>query len=602
MSFFQQELDKLLGNSEQKEAYLSNDHCVVLAGPGSGKTATLSLKILRLLENNIPAPQGLACLTYNNEAVREFRHRLRLLGLPTRPNVFLGTVHSFCLNAVIRPFAKIFRPELPYPLIVITEKNQIAALQRAMDFVGERDNARFYKFKMDLYRRTHLDRDSANWHADDRKANIIEKYEEIIRGQGCIDFDDQIIIALDIIENEPFVRKCLAARYPWLVIDEYQDLGYPLHRIVTTLIGSTPIKIFAVGDPDQSIYSFAGADPKYIEELSSRDDTKKIQLKLNYRCGQSIIDGAGTILAPEIPREYESARGEDDRPGEITFVQETAGFDAQIRTVIENILPSLDEAGYERRNIAILYKNKYDAQIISDALTASDIKFSGEKDQRYKRTPLTRWVEGMAQWCCGLSKEQGVRFEELFSFWMALQRDAGKVFGDQEDLKEKQNYYRCLSDAKNPTQKAINWLNTINSSLSIQALLSSSKIRPDEKDTWVAMMEAFGEGDLADFLVEDIAGCGAHSNNLVITTLHSSKGQQFDVVIIPGMEEGRLPRYNRLSGEALKEERRTFYVAFTRARFAVYILYSGWYPVSWGQQRNGPSRFVKELQETITQH
>ena len=254
-----------------------------------------------------------------------------------------------------------------------------------MDFVGVRDNAQYYKFQFDRYRRTRLDKHAADWNSDEQTAKTIEKYEEIIRAQNYIDFDDQILIAFNIIENEPFVRKCLVARYPWLVIDEYQDLGYPLHRIVTSLINYTSTKIFAVGDPDQSIYSFAGADPKYIRELTDRADIQEVQLKLNYRCGQTIIDGAGTILAPTIPREYESARGLSE-PGEIFFIEKTTGFDDQIKTIIKEILPSLDEAGYERRNIAILFRDKYDAQIISDALNASDIKYSGEKDQRYKRT------------------------------------------------------------------------------------------------------------------------------------------------------------------------------------------------------------------------
>ena len=171
---------------------------------------------------------------------------------------------------------------------------------------------------------------------------------------------------------------------------------------------------------------------------------------------------------------------------------------------------------------------------------------------------MTRWIEGMSQWSCDISKERGVSFGDLFSFWMAMQRDAGKVFGIQEELHEKHRYYRCLSDTKDPTQKAFDWLENLESILGIQTVLSRSIIRPEEKEVWDEMMAAFREGELSDFLLEDIADCGSHSNNLVITTLHSSKGQQFDVVIIPGMEEGRLPHYKRIRGEALKEERRTF--------------------------------------------
>lgn len=599
MPFYQEELGKLHTNKDQKKAYLSDGHCIVLAGPGSGKTATLSLKLLRLLELNIHPPQGLACLTFNNEAVREFRNRLRLLGLPKRPNIFLGTVHSFCLSAVIKPFAKLFMPELPYPLQMLPEIKREVTLQKAMDVVGVTEKPQNYKFQFDRYRRTHLDRSSEEWHANEELANVIENYENILRAGGYIDFDDLILISLQIIKEEAFVRKCLYARYPWLIIDEYQDLGAPLHNIVTTLLDNTDIKIFAVGDPDQSIYSFIGADPKYLTELAEREEIESIRLQLNYRSGQTIIDSADTILAPAIPRAYKAARG-SEYPGEIFFIEKTEGYEAQIKYIIDEIIPSLDEAGYERHNIAILYHTTNDAEILTTSLNSAGIQYSGEKDQRYKRTPVTRWVENMAQWCCGLAKDKGLGFNDIFSFWLNLKRNAGVRIDTKEELKERSKFFSLLSAEHDRTKSVESWLQVIDEGLDLRRVLSCLKIRPEELDNFCEMLAACNNGPLSDFLLEDLAGCGSDSKSLVITTLHSSKGLQFDVVIIPAMEEGVLPRFSATSDEAVKEARRTFYVAFTRTRHVVYILYSGWYANRYGKRfSNGPSRFVAELQKTL---
>lgn len=236
MSYLEQEVQKLMRDDKQWEAYLCDENCVVQAGPGSGKTATLTLKIMRLLNESIIPPRGLACLTFNNEAVREFKTRLKLLGLSHRPNIFLGTVHSFCLACVIKPFSKLFRPDLPQPLRVASEDIQARYIQKAMDRLGIRIPYYQFRLPMDRYRRNHLDRNNRDWLDNEEYARAIEEYESILRKNGYLDFDDLILIALEMIGKEQHVRTCLSAKFPWFIIDEYQDLGYPLHRIVVTLL------------------------------------------------------------------------------------------------------------------------------------------------------------------------------------------------------------------------------------------------------------------------------------------------------------------------------------------------------------------------------
>ena len=601
MTNLQQELEKLMANDKQREAYLYDDHCVVQAGPGSGKTATLTLKIIRLLSEKIPPPRGLACLTFNKEAVRELQNRLKNLGLPQRMNVFLGTVHSFCLSCVINPFARLFCPDLHYPLLVAPEDVVNKCLQEAMDHVGVNQQLSQFRTRFDKYRRTFLDRFSSEWLDRDQEcANTIEYYETLLRKRGYADFDDLILIGLTMIEEEPFVRQCLSARYPWFVVDEYQDLGYPLHRIILSLVDKAGVKLFAVGDPDQSIYSFTGADPKYLQELAGRDDMKSVRLELNYRCGQKIIEGAEVILSPPVSRNHRSSRGDID-PGDIRFFVPPRGLEDQVNTIIEEILPKLYELKYEPKEIAILYLDRNDAKVITKALDERGIQYAGEKDQRYIRTPITRWVENLAQWCCGVIGKDRIRFSYITGFWIDMLHDGGKTFTNERLLAEIRFLFSVIYKLRNPSMQLTEWLSELNERLSLREQLSLLKKSPEEEKAFNSMVSACLDGKpLYKFTLADFAGCGPNSNKISLNTLHSSKGLQFDVVIIPGLEEGRLPSWGAQSEEALNEARRTFYVGFTRARHLVYLLGSGYYQDNYKRKyENGLSRFVLELQKKI---
>lgn len=601
MTYLEQELAKLMKNERQRDAYLSDSHCVVQAGPGSGKTATLTLKIMRLLSESISPPRGLACLTLNNEAVREFKNRLKKLGLQARKNVFLGTLHSFCLSSVIKPFGKLFRSDLNFPLLIAPESIRRDYLQKAMDYVGVTESPGQFQTRFARYRRTYLDRTSPQWLRDEECAQSIEKYESLLHANGYVDFDDLILVALNLIETEPFVRKCLSARYHWVVIDEYQDLGYPLHRIVLSLMKEIDIKIFAVGDPDQSIYGFMGANPRYLQELAARPEVESIQLELNYRCGQKIIDGSEVILSLPTPRNYKSSRG-DSEPGEVFFVERSGGLEDQVNTIVNEILPKLRQAGYEPKETAILYLDHNDAKTIVKALDEAGIKYAGERDQRYRRTPVTRWIEDLAQWCCGIRGKDGIRFQDISNFWIRLHNDAKIIITDEELLRNKCSFLNILSNLQKRETPLIQWLSELNKNLLLRKLLSSLKESPEEKEAFDSILSACEDGKpLNDFVVADLAGCGPNANRISLTTLHSSKGLQFDVVIIPGLEEGRLPSWSVAESiPALNEARRTFYVGFTRARHLVYILYSGWYQNLWGRTfTDGPSRFVLELQNVL---
>ena len=583
-------------NAEQTEAYAFDGHCAVLAGPGSGKTRVLVAKVARLLTQRAYGPRGVAFVTFNNEAVREMRNRLGELGLKPNKRLFIGTVHSFCLACVVSPFGHLFRKDLKTELVVAGLQQKGWALEKALDNLGLGGHARDWQTQFDRYRRTHPFKESEMWAEDPELARLVESYEYLLHSQGLLDFDDKVLIALDLIRRHEFVRSALEARFPFLVVDEYQDLGYPLHLIVRLLMKETSIEVFAVGDPDQSIYGFTGADPAYLRNLAEESTVRRVQLSMNYRSAQQIIDGAQVALAPEEPRDYRSSR--KDVVGELNFMECPEGLAEQSRVIATQLIPTLESKRVPSGQIAILYIDRWDQLVLSKALDDAGIKYAGERDQRYPRTPFTRWLEDMAAWCSLFPETQnGPQLDELFDKYVEMSEDAGMPISAR-DLAARTSFFNAIKSLAIPHKPLFEWLEQVDGLLNLESCLSARRIHPDDLTDWSTIKSRCKDGEpLAAFKLDDFARCGGRSDTVTLTTLHSSKGLEYEVVIMPGLEEGRIPGYAAKSAGALAEARRVFYVGMTRAKDAIYLMYSGWYKDRYDRiWENGPSRFVDELQ------
>lgn len=584
-------------NERQTEAYEFDGHCAVLAGPGSGKTRVLVAKVARLLSQRTNGPRGVACVTFNNEAVREMRKRLSELGIRRDKRLFVGTVHGFCLACIVVPFGHLYHEDLENTVTVASRRQSRLALETALDKLGIRGRLSEWQNQLTIYRRAHPIKDCANWRDDPRLAKLIEQYESILHEQGIVDFDDMILLAVNLIHRHKFVRSALEARFPFFVVDEYQDLGYPLHLMVSRLLEGSNIEIFAVGDPDQSIYGFAGSDPIYLRSLADDPDVRRIELTMNYRSAQSIIDGSEVALAAENPRGYKSAR--DGIVGKVIFRECPDGLAQQARTIASEIIPDLVNNGVSCDEIAILYRDKWDQFILSSALSEAGINYAGERDQRYQRTPFTRWLEDVASWCTLFPEtQQGPELGDLH-FWYAEFSQSAGVSLDTADLAARTEFFHALMSIASREMSLSDWLDRIDSLLNLESLLSARETNPDDLDDWLFIISQCQDGGaLEGFTLDDFARCSGRPDTVILTTLHSSKGREYEAVIMPGLEEGRFPGYNAKSDEAIAEARRVFYVGMTRAKDTIYLLYSGWYKDGYDRVwKKGPSRFVRELQE-----
>ncbi|MFH1719759.1 MAG: UvrD-helicase domain-containing protein [Planctomycetota bacterium] len=293
--------EALRKNKGQWQTYESRGNCVILAGPGSGKTKTLTIKMARMLTEDVMAPRGIACITYNNQCARELKRRLAALGVEDGKRAAIGTLHSFCLQHIVLPYARLAGIAVPEPLKVAMVEERDRCWAVAVEKVkGAGEPPSNWIFTCDVYRRTHLDRQKEDWYGDfEDVAKMIEIYEQTLLEKGLVDFDGMVLIALRLVEEHEWVRRALRAQFPILVVDEYQDLGHALHRIVLCLCYKASMRLVAVGDPDQSIYGFIGAEPALLQDLANSKGIEPIQLKLNYRCGPTIIRASEVALGEQ---------------------------------------------------------------------------------------------------------------------------------------------------------------------------------------------------------------------------------------------------------------------------------------------------------------
>jgi len=582
-------------DEERQNAVRLSNRTVVVARPGSGKTYTLVLKVAYLLGQVLQAPETVACVTFMNDAVAEIEDRLGDYGFENDPRLFVGTVHKFCYSAILLPFHEVFLKDLP--LTIADEDLQQELLRLSAEICGFPLQSWEIKEMLLGIQRARSEPLLSNRPISVDLAELSDTYVELLRERQLIDFADISIESCKLVINYPIVRDYIKARYPWLIIDEYQDLGAVFNQIVKVLINETDINFFVVGDPNQSIMGFTGAAPSYLREMLDREDVLAVRLKVTRRCMPQIASMANE-LAPEDEAMDSWSTDADHRGVQAIYCPE--GNSEQIDAIM-SIIQQEHKRGTPYGQIAVLCSNRY--SIFSDLTTQLSmfgISYASGKDNRYERTPLTRWLENLAKWSVGGWEKNAPSFNRLWYQYRRFLRE-NNLNKTKSDLSLLERFFHVLWNHRSPEMLVHDWLSELASPDELDLYRLVEKMNEGER----YLARSFGELEkavgprhqLESMTIADLALCGRSAESIYLGTLHSSKGLEFDVVVIPELEQGRLPLWRIIGNEEeIAEARRLLYVGITRARRDVHLLYSGFYTTGSRAYERGPSQFLKELE------
>lgn len=582
-SQFFSDLELIKKDQRQFDAYLSMDNTAVIAGPGSGKTRVLALKALTLAKSHIYKPCGIACISFSRESVRELKKRLRLYGYIPNNRDFIGTVHSFSLLHVIKPFAHLYpQYNIPLPVKILPDDVAQNIYSGVLKDLGIEDSRNLPFVDINRHRSLSLaGKSTVKLSTSEIIKNASDLYQARLQQTEYIDFIDIINLSAKIIHDQPYVRQSLQCRFPWLLIDEYQDLGKALHEMVLTLVFNAGIKLYAVGDVNQSIYGFNGGYPEFLKELTNFDDIKKFELMTNYRSVQHIIDASLEALQPTPPYpEYVTAINSDD-VADFTFITCEEEMDEQYVTVAKKIIPKLVAKGIPFNEIGIIVSSNVQIQELALSLIRENIPYFIAK-WNFENSAVTVWLQECALWCCGTRQQT---FDELFRFWKNLINTHNDSRKNWEEARIKVEFHRTLIKSKE-FNDCYAWLSHLIISLKINDVLVDSEVYPNEVKNINKILDETKLRSLKGASIERFAKLGFPENEVTITTRHSSKGLEFGVVILLGMEEGHFPHYYHLKNpEALAEDQRICYVCISRAKRGCILIRSKLFTI---QTRMGP--------------
>lgn len=589
-NLFYQDLNLIKKDSKQNEAYKSFDNTVVIAGPGSGKTRVLTLKAVTLGKVYILKPCGLACISFSRESVRELRKRFKKYGYNPSNKDFIGTVHSFSLLHVIHPFGHLFPSyKIKYPIKILPDDVARSIYEKVLSKLKV-DGWTLSLSEINRHRSiTLLGRSGVKISSSDLVGQGALLYEELLSATEYLDFISIINTSAKIINEQEFVRETLRSRFPWLLIDEYQDLGKALHEMVLELVFNAGIKLYAVGDINQSIYGFNGGYPDFLKELTKRDDINSVELEGNYRSSQHIIDASLEALKPNPPIKYVSQLRQHDT-ADFYFIACDEDMHQQYEVVAKKIIPKLIKLNIALNEIGILTasnsQNRQMAQVLHNEKIAS---FIAKWD--FENSAVVVWLQECAAWCL----ELGQSFDNIFKFWKRLLNEHNDSRKNYENIKLKVQLHTTLNRSK--SEKDIyNWLKFIIEQLRLNQVLLNSQQYPDEVENLKTLLKEAELYNLKNQSLNRFANLHTPNNEVTITTRHSSKGLEFEVVILLGMEEGNFPFYKHFNDPvALDEDQRLCYVCVSRAKRSCILIRSKVFNKTgkYGpyQQKFNPSRF-----------
>ncbi len=628
-------LDEL--NEKQYEAVTGTEGpYLVIAGAGSGKTKVLTHKIAYLIEEKNVKPWNILAITFTNKAANEMKERVQNLIGDIATDMWIGTFHSICVR-ILRKF--IDRIGFTSSFVIFDTSDQktlIKQILKSMNLDDKifTDKSVGYEISNAKNEMLEPDQYAAKSKGDFRKEEIAEVYkiyQKRLHENNAIDFDDIINFTIKILMENPDVLEYYSEKFKYVLVDEYQDTNKAQFTLVT-LFASKYGNITVVGDNDQGIYSFRGADISNI--LNFEKDfpgTKIIKLEQNYRCTGSILNAANAVIKNNETK-YAKKLWTRNEEGDKPFVYRAENEYDEANFVARKIESLKSIEYYKYSDFAILYRMNSQSRVIEQVLTREQIpykvigglKFLERKEikdiiayLRLIQNPndnlsLTRIINepkrGVGN--TSLANVEAIADSEGISMFETIKRAAefglNRVYANTQEfvatIEELQNKKDSLkiSDLIKQTLQKTGYLTSLERENTVEA-----ETRIQNLDEFLTMAIEFedemAENTLEDFLEgitlsSDIDNLEDSDETVTLMTLHSAKGLEFPVVFLVGMEEGIFPGYKTISEpKELEEERRLAYVGITRAKEKLFLTCSEQRTIFGSTSHNSPSRFLKEI-------
>lgn len=634
-------------NKPQKEAVFHTEGpLLILAGAGSGKTRVLTHRIAYLIEEKGVNPWNILAITFTNKAAEEMRQRVdSLVGIGAE-SIWVSTFHSMCVRILRRYIDRLGYDNRFTIYDTDDQKTLMKEVCRKTDIDTKRFKERMLlsvisSTKNEMILPEEFELNAGGDFVQLKIAKVYKEYEAQMRANNALDFDDLLVKTVQLLETQPDVRENYQERFRYIMVDEYQDTNTVQFRLVSLLAGKYR-NLCVVGDDDQSIYKFRGANIRNILDFEKEfSDAKVIKLEQNYRSVGNVLEVANSVIRNNKGRKEKTLWTDNEKGEKIRLRQFDTAYD-EAQFIAEDIKDETAQ-GANYSDHAVLYRTNAQSRLLEEKFVAMNIPYkivgginfysrreikdvlsylktidNGKDDLAVRRiinvpkrgiglTTINRIQESAAARGIGFydalsapdlipgigrSASKLDSFAALIEYFKGRSEESG-VTDLLTEVIEKTGYTESL-EADDPEELEARVQN-IDELVSKAAVYEESCSDRGERPTLSGFLEEVA-------LVADIDSVAEDRDYVILMTLHSAKGLEFPHVYLAGMEDGLFPSYMSISGddpEELEEERRLCYVGVTRAEEKLTLTCARMRLVRGERQYNSMSRFIKEMPSAL---
>ena len=619
-------IDSLI--DRQNEAVVNTDGpMLILAGAGSGKTKVLTTKVAYLIEEKNIDPNNILAITFTNKAAKEMKERIFKLEGNSAFYIQISTFHSFGLK-ILKENCELLGYEKNFTILDSDDSlSIIKKIMKELNIDANKYNPKAIKNVISNNKNEIIDPEKyslyVNTDFDEIALEVYRKYEKSLKINNAVDFDDLLILPLKLFNNNPGVLQKYQEKYKYVFIDEYQDTNEPQY-ILSKMISAKYKNITVVGDADQAIFTWRGANYKNILNFEKDyKDAKVVLLEENYRSTKTILNAANNVIKNNKVRKEKNLWTQNEEGSKITYYK---AFDEKDESnYVVNEIKKLIEKGVNPKDICVLYRANAQSRTVEEAFLTSNISYNivgsyafynrkeikdliaylkliyNNKDDVSLLRVINYPKRGIGNKAIeNLAIKSNVLDKSLYEVI-----DSGKELEFKNMIEEikKEESHLTLTELIDMVLDKSGMKKSLEDEKSIEADIRLENL---EEFKSIAKAMEINEGivsleELLDklALVSDVSEQkNDNEDKVTLMTMHAVKGLEYDYVFIVGVEEGLFPHSNSLeSNDELEEERRLCYVAITRAKKKLYLINARSRILYGKVSSNVPSRFINEISD-----